>query len=150
MKYARWAQRALPLRPDHAQGRLIDQVTGRGGAGLRGAEAVLLQVVGECVENAVRTALSVPGVPKRLDDPVADFDRQKKGEQAPDTAPEPPDEIAESKLWRFFLLDRDEILRHKYLRSKELGYDIGLPQAVKEWLQQHRALWAAAHPPSTE
>ena len=125
-------------------------MTGRGGAGPRWAEEVLLQVVGECVENAVRTALCVPGVPKRLDDPVADFDRQKKGEQAPDTAPEPPDEIAESRLWRFFLLERDEILRHKYLRSEALGDDIGLPQAVKEWLQQHRALWAAAHPPAED
>ena len=81
---------------------------------------------------------------------LADFDRQKKDDQAPDTAPEPPDEIAESRLWRFFLLERDEILRHKYLRSEALHDDIGLPQAVKEWLQQHRALWAAAHPPSTE
>jgi hypothetical protein len=81
---------------------------------------------------------------------LEDFDRQKKDEQAPDTAPMPPEEIAESKLWRFFMLERDEILRHKYYRSEALHEDIGLPRAIKEWLQQHRALWAAAHPPSTE
>lgn len=59
---------------------------------------------------------------------------------------EMPPDMAESKLWRFFLLEMDEILRHKYLRSKEEGEDIGLQRAVKEWLQMHRALWAAANP----
>ena len=79
-----------------------------------------------------------------------DFARQQEDEQAQGTAPEPSSEIANSKLWRFFMLEREEILRHKYLRSKELGYDIGLPRAIKEWLQQHRALWAAAHPPAED
>jgi hypothetical protein len=78
-----------------------------------------------------------------------DFDRRKNDQPSTGAAPEPPEEIAESKLWRFFLLERDEILRHKYLRSKALGYDIGLPQAIKEWLQQHRALWAATQPVPT-
>lgn len=55
----------------------------------------------------------------------------------------PPD-MAESKLWRFFLLERDEILRHKWNRSKELDEDLGLPRAIKEWLHLHRALWIAA------
>ncbi len=58
-----------------------------------------------------------------------------------------PDDIAESTLWRFFLLEMDEILRHKYLRSQQVGHDIGLNAAIKEWLQMHRALWAAAHKP---
>jgi hypothetical protein len=79
-----------------------------------------------------------------------DFARQQEDDKAQGTAPEPSSEIANSKLWRFFMLEREEILRHKYLRSKELDYDIGLPQAIKEWLQQHRALWAAAHPPAED
>ena len=79
---------------------------------------------------------------------LADFESRKLAEQPPGTAPEPPEEIAESRLWRFFLLERDEILRHKYLRSQALRDDIGLPQAIKEWLQLHRALCAAAHPPA--
>ncbi len=81
---------------------------------------------------------------------LTDFARQQEDEKAKGTAPEPTSEIANSKLWRFFMLEREEILRHKYLRSKELGYDIGLPQAIKEWLQLHRALWAAAHPPAED
>lgn len=73
----------------------------------------------------------------------------KKGEAEPPTVPpaEPSDELAETKLWKFFLLEMDEILRHKFLRSKELDYDIGLSRAIKEWLQQHRLLWAASHKP---
>jgi len=63
---------------------------------------------------------------------------------------DPPDDPALSKLWRFFLHEMDEILRHKYLRSKELGYDMGLSAAITEWLQKHRALWAAAHPPTAD
>jgi hypothetical protein len=51
---------------------------------------------------------------------------------------------AMNKLWRFFIHEKDEILRHKYLRSTELGYNIGLPRAIREWLQEHRALWVAA------
>ena len=74
--------------------------------------------------------------------------RSKQAEQVLGTAPGPPEEIAESRLWRFFLLERDEILRHKYLRSEALREDIGLQRAIKEWLQLHRALWAAAHPPA--
>ena len=58
-----------------------------------------------------------------------------------------PEDVANPKLWRFFLLEMDEILRHKYLRSKELGYNIGLSTAIKEWLQMHRALWMADHKP---
>ena len=58
-----------------------------------------------------------------------------------------PTDIAESKLWRFFLWEMDEILRHKYLRSQELKHDIGLSQACKEWLQMHRALWIVTHKP---
>ncbi|MCX6892854.1 MAG: hypothetical protein NTX51_15255 [Verrucomicrobia bacterium] len=79
---------------------------------------------------------------------LADFESRKQAEQVLGTAPEPPEEIAESRLWRFFLLERDEILRHKYLRSEALREDIGLQRAIKEWLQLHRALWAAAHPPA--
>jgi len=81
---------------------------------------------------------------------LGDFARLQEDEQAQGTAPEPSSEIANSKLWRFFMLEREEILLHKYLRSKEIKDDIGLPRAIKEWLQQHRALWAAAHPPAED
>lgn len=39
--------------------------------------------------------------------------------------------------------ENEEINKHKYLRSKELGYDIGFEQALLEWVQQHQAKWLA-------
>jgi hypothetical protein len=77
------------------------------------------------------------------------YEARRDGKAPPSEATvEIPPEFEESRLWRFFRLEREEILRHKYLRSRELGYDIGLPQAVKEWLHLHRALWAREHPPA--
>ncbi|MBI5385067.1 MAG: DUF4032 domain-containing protein [Verrucomicrobia bacterium] len=63
--------------------------------------------------------------------------------------PEPPEDLAESRLWQFFLLEREEILRYKWLQSENEKRDIGLSRAVQEWLRNHHALWAAAHPPAT-
>lgn len=62
------------------------------------------------------------------------------GEPVPPLTLEPPADPVITKLWRFFPLEMDEILRLKYLRSTELGYDIGLSRAIKEWLQMHHAL----------
>jgi hypothetical protein len=58
--------------------------------------------------------------------------------------PEPPEPIADSELWRYFLDERDEILEYKWLQSEKLGFDIGMDRAIREWLQKHHALWAAA------
>ena len=77
---------------------------------------------------------------------LEDYARQRDNPAPAEPIPAPPEAVADSDLWQFFLLERDEILRHKYLRSKELGYDIGLSQAIQEWLRNHYALWAAAHP----
>ena len=65
-----------------------------------------------------------------------------------DPSPEPaeieaPPDLAESKLWQFFLLERDQILRLKWLESENVGHDIGLSHAIQIWLQRHRALWIA-------
>ena len=68
-------------------------------------------------------------------------------EAAPTAQGTQPEQQALTRLWKFFMMEKDEILRHKYLRSQELGYNIGLPRAIKEWLQMHRALWAATHRP---
>jgi hypothetical protein len=48
-----------------------------------------------------------------------------------------------SDPWQFFLLERDEILRFKWMESQKAGYDIGLSRAIQIWLQRHRALWIA-------
>ncbi len=76
-----------------------------------------------------------------------DYERQQKKLPPAQNKPEPPDEIVETKLWRLFLFERDEILRYKWLESENLRYDIGLPRAIREWLQRHRPLW---RPPATD
>ena len=40
-------------------------------------------------------------------------------------------------------LEEEEIQKHKFCRSQELGYDIGYEQAVAEWGRNHRAQWLA-------
>jgi hypothetical protein len=60
--------------------------------------------------------------------------------------PEPPPPLADSALWAYFLRQRDEILDYKWLESEKIGQDIGIDRAIREWLQKHHTLWAAAQP----
>lgn len=39
--------------------------------------------------------------------------------------------------------ENEEIQKHKYCRSKEVGHDIGFEQALFEWVTQHREKWLA-------
>ena len=51
--------------------------------------------------------------------------------------------LKNSALYRRFLEERDEILRHKWLRSEEEGADIGFENALLEWMMNHRSGWHA-------
>lgn len=46
-----------------------------------------------------------------------------------------------SALYREFLAEREEILRHKWLESEKAGYDIGFDRALLDWILKHRANW---------
>ena len=46
-----------------------------------------------------------------------------------------------SALYREFLAEREEILRHKWLESEKAGYDIGFDRALLGWIVKHRASW---------
>ena len=46
-----------------------------------------------------------------------------------------------SALYREFLAEREEILRHKWLESEKAGYDIGFDRALLDWILKHRASW---------
>ncbi len=46
-----------------------------------------------------------------------------------------------SPLYREFLAERGEILRHKWLESEKAGYDIGFDRALLDWIVKHRANW---------
>ena len=57
---------------------------------------------------------------------------------------EPPDLVKNSVLYKEFLAERDEILRHKWLESERLGYDIGFERALLDWIRKHREQWRGA------
>ena len=52
--------------------------------------------------------------------------------------------IQQSSLYQEFLAEREEILRHKWLESERLGYDIGFERALLDWIRKHREGWRAA------
>lgn len=52
--------------------------------------------------------------------------------------------LQRSPVYHEFMAERDEILRHKWLESEKLGYDIGFDQAMIDWVKRHREPWRAA------
>jgi len=54
------------------------------------------------------------------------------------------DFVKQSVLYQEFLAEREEILRHKWLESERLGYDIGFERALLDWIRKHREGWRAA------
>ena len=51
------------------------------------------------------------------------------------------DLLRKSSLYREFLAEREEILRHKWLESEKAGIDVGFEQALTEWMVKHRSEW---------
>jgi hypothetical protein len=56
-------------------------------------------------------------------------------------------------LYREFLAEREEILKHKWIESEKAGRDIGFERALTDWIVKHRSAWRrsrhtqrAAHP----
>ena len=49
--------------------------------------------------------------------------------------------VMNSALYREFLAEREEILRHKWIESEKLGYDIGFERALLDWIVKHRSSW---------
>lgn len=51
------------------------------------------------------------------------------------------DLVKNSVLYREFLAEREEILRHKWIESEKTGRDIGFEKALLEWIVKHRSTW---------
>ena len=59
---------------------------------------------------------------------------------------EPPKEdatelVKNSVLYKEFLAEREEILRHKWIESEKAGHDIGFERALLDWIVKHRSNW---------
>ena len=52
--------------------------------------------------------------------------------------------VKQSSLYQEFLAEREEILKHKWLESERLGYDVGFERALLDWIRKHRECWRAA------
>jgi len=51
------------------------------------------------------------------------------------------DLLRNSSLYREFLAEREEILKHKWLESEKAGRDIGFERALTDWIVKHRSKW---------
>ena len=51
------------------------------------------------------------------------------------------DLLKKSSLYRQFQAEREEVLKHKWLESEKAGHDIGLEQAMTDWIVKHRSQW---------
>lgn len=54
------------------------------------------------------------------------------------------DVFSSSLLFRRYLAEREEILRHKWIESEKVGFDIGFERAWASWMLRYRASWYKA------
>jgi len=54
------------------------------------------------------------------------------------------DFVKQSSLYQEFLAEREEILKHKWIESERLGYDIGFERALLDWIRKYRDSWRSA------
>ena len=57
------------------------------------------------------------------------------------TAAKDADLVTNSILYKEFLAEREEILRHKWIESEKAGHDIGFEKALLDWIVRFRSNW---------
>ncbi len=55
--------------------------------------------------------------------------------------PNSDNDSSDTSLYQEFLAERDEILRHKWLKSEDVGRDIGFDAALVDWTIVYRSEW---------
>jgi hypothetical protein len=58
-----------------------------------------------------------------------------------DREKEPENLLRKSALYKEFLAERNEILKHKWIESEKVGYDIGFERALLDWIVKYRSTW---------
>jgi hypothetical protein len=51
------------------------------------------------------------------------------------------DLLRNSTLYKEFQAEREEIMKHKWIESEKVGYDIGFERALTDWIIKHRSKW---------
>ena len=46
-----------------------------------------------------------------------------------------------SSIYQYFLAEREEILKYKWLESEKAGHDIGFEKALLSWIRNYRKNW---------
>jgi hypothetical protein len=49
--------------------------------------------------------------------------------------------VKDSVLYKEFLAEREEILKHKWIESEKAGSDIGFEKALYDWILRYRSSW---------
>ena len=49
--------------------------------------------------------------------------------------------VKNSVLYKEFLAERAEILKHKWIESEKAGRDIGFEKALLDWIMKYRSNW---------
>ena len=49
--------------------------------------------------------------------------------------------LESSALYKKFIEERNEILKHKWIESEKAGKDIGFEKALLSWVCNHREKW---------
>ncbi len=60
----------------------------------------------------------------------------EKGKQ-----PSGEDLLKNSSLYREFLAEKEEILKHKWIESEKAGRDIGFERSLTDCIVKHRSAW---------
>ena len=50
-------------------------------------------------------------------------------------------DIKETSLYREFLAQREEIMKHKWYESERAGYDVGFAYALMDWTIRFKTKW---------
>ena len=49
--------------------------------------------------------------------------------------------VKNSVLYKEFLAEREEILKHKWIESEKAGADIGFEKALLDWIVKYHSSW---------
>ena len=71
------------------------------------------------------------------------MEKDREMSSATAVQPEQPQFVKNSVLYKEFLAEREEILKHKWIESEKAGKAIGFEKALLDWIVKHRSNWRA-------